>query len=125
MIKEKKTTAEQDITDTNQLYLISALVQEDKNLETLKKHVGQVGTIVKEENLGTRQLAYPINKHNQLTLVSVFFNCSPSGIAALEQELRHEEEIERYLLTTWKGDINSPKRKSARKAVAKEEETEN
>ncbi len=89
-----------------QLYLLSALVQKDSFLKTLEGIVGNTGKIAKAESLGSKTLAFPINKHNELTLVSIFFTAEPGDIPGLDKELAVEEEIERHLITTWRGDIN-------------------
>lgn len=96
-----------------QLYLLSALVKDDAAFEDLQNFLKKAQlTIKKSESLGRRMLAYPINKERELTLVSVFFTADPKIIPELDQSLRHEESLERFLLTTWKGDLDAPKRYS-------------
>lgn len=89
-----------------QLYLLSALVQKDSSLKTLEGIISTKGKIAKAESLGSKTLAFPINKHRELTLVSIFFTAEPSDIPGLEKELAVEEEVERHLMTTWRGDMN-------------------
>lgn len=88
------------------LYLLSALVKDAKalaNLETFIKASG--ATVAKGEDLGLKQLAYPINKHTELRLISIFLHAESQLVRKLNQELRHEEDVVRYLLTHWRGDI--------------------
>ena len=105
------------------LYLISALVKNDEALEKVASFIKESGAEVKKaENLGIKSLVFPINKNHQLTLVSVFFTAESKTANKLQETLRHEEFIERFLLTTWRGPIELPPRKNAR--VKKEERTE-
>ena len=102
MVKEKTTSTEIKVAAvTGQLYLLSALVQKEETLKLLKKVVSSKAEIVKEENLGKKTLAYPINKHSELILLSIFFTAEPTNLIAIEKELHVEEEIERYLVTSW------------------------
>jgi len=99
------------------LYLLSALVQKDDALaaiETLVEKSG--GAIKKTENLGNKQLAFAINKHHQLILVSVFFESEPGLLPTIQTALRQSAFCERFLLTTWAADPNQkPSRMGARK----------
>lgn len=106
MVKEKTTSTEIKVAAvTGQLYLLSALVQKEETLKLLKKVVSSKAEIVKEENLGKKTLAYPINKHSELTLLSIFFTAEPTNLIAIEKELHVEEEIERYLVTSWSAEL--------------------
>lgn len=93
------------------LYLLTALVKDEAAFGELESFVKKSElTIKKSENLGRRVLAYPINKQRELTLASIFFTAEANIIPELEKSLHHEESIERFLLTTWKGDLDAPKR---------------
>lgn len=93
------------------LYLLSALTKEAGALDELKKFVTDAGaTVVKAEDLGSRKLAFPINKHAELTLVSVFFSADGAASHALQEALRHEEWVERFLVTTWNASPDQPVR---------------
>lgn len=105
-VKEKTTSNNaESSTNVDQLYLLSALVQKDEVMELLKKIVSSKGEIVKDENLGKKTLAYSINKHSELTLLSIFFNAAPAKVTKIEKELYVEETIERYLITTWSAEL--------------------
>jgi ribosomal protein S6 len=116
----KQEPAELAIAE-GQLYLLTLLVSDEKSLATVKEHLKDRVKIVKEENLGPRTLAYPINKHKELTLISIFFTADSTVVTAIEKELKLEEEVERFLLTTWRGDINKEPR-SARKPRSDKED---
>ncbi len=120
-VMEEKVVETAELAETGQLYLVSALVQKDEALDELVAFLKKAGCLVKKtENLGVKTLYVTINKHSALTLVSVFFT-APAAIAhKLQATLRHEEYVERFLLTTWRGDLEAPVRKprGARKAEA-------
>lgn len=108
-----------------QLYLLSALGKDasvlDHLAEQLKKH--EV-VIKKTEDLGMKKLAYPINKQTDLNLVSIFFEAPGAVAYALENQLRHEEEVERFLLTRWNASLEASNRTSRMKDKEKEAEKE-
>lgn len=105
-----KTSVKEEIVEVaaaaDQLYLLSLLVQDEKALATVKDYLKDRVKILKDENLGVKTLAYPINKHKELTLISIFFTANSDVVGPIERELKLEEEVERFLLTTWRGDIN-------------------
>ena len=98
-----------------QMYLLSALAKDPKSaLDELAALVLAAGSKVeKSEDLGTKRLAFPINRHLELSLVSVFFNASAHTIKTLNSELKHAETIERHLLSTWRAGLEEPKRRQA------------
>jgi len=109
------------------MYLLSALaVDGQKAISELTNLVSQAGSKVeKSEDLGLKRLAFVINKHYELVLVSVFFQADRGILTKLDAELKHTDTIERYLLTDWKADLNAPARRKRpgeiTKEVAKEE----
>lgn len=111
----------------SQLYLLSAVtVDPKKALTELKSLVTQVeGTIEKEEDLGLRRLHYPINKHKELSLVSVFFRLDEANVAELNEELKHASILERFLLTRWNASLEArPRRSRPREILNLTEKTE-
>lgn len=129
MTKEKTASENFDVaTAAGNLYLVSALAQDEAALKTLTTHLDGKAKVAKAESLGKKTLAYPINKHKELYLLSVFFTAEPNEIPGLEKELSHEDEIERFLVTTWRGDINKeprsdrPRREHAKSATKSEVE---
>ncbi|MEX1123876.1 MAG: 30S ribosomal protein S6 [Patescibacteria group bacterium] len=108
MTKDKTATSDIEVAAVaGNLYLLSALVQKDESLETIKKYLEGKAEVVKAENLGRKTLAYKINKHSELTLVSIFFTAQPEIIPGLEKELALEEQAERFLITTWRGEVTN------------------
>lgn len=107
--------------DSSQLYLLSALVKDETALEKISELVSQHNCVVKKtENLGTKQLHFPVNGHNNLLLVSVFFTSIAGQIPQLEQELSREDHVERFLITTWRGDLEKAPRAARNKPQIEE-----
>ena len=83
-------------------YLISDNVQETE----LNKITGKIGgylsnlggKITKEEVWGRRKLAYPIQKQEFATYVTVYFDLAASAVNEFEREIRLTTEIVRHLL---------------------------
>ncbi len=118
---DEKIVETAEAAETGALYLVSALVQKDEALDELTAFLKKAGCDIKKtENLGVKTLYVPINKHNSLTLVSVFFTAPAAVAHKLQESLKHEEAVERFLLTTWRGDLEPRERKprGARKAEA-------
>jgi ribosomal protein S6 len=121
MAKTETKTEKVDVAAAaGRLYLLTFLVRDEKSLTTVKDHLKDRVTIVKEESLGPKTLAFPINKHPELTLMSIFFTADHNVIAGIEKELKLEDEVERFLLTDWQGDINKEDR-AERRRVKKED----
>ncbi|MDO8650303.1 MAG: 30S ribosomal protein S6 [Candidatus Berkelbacteria bacterium] len=97
------------------MYLLSVLAKDATSaLDELTSLVLTAGSKVeKAEDLGLKRLAFPINKHLELSLVSVFFNANAQTIKTLDSELKHAETIERHLLSTWRAGLDEPKRRQA------------
>ena len=112
-----------EISTVSERYLVSALVESNAALTTLSDFIKNAGaTVIKTEDLGPRRLAFPIEKKSELTLISVFFTTEPSIAHTLEEKLRHESSVKRFLLTKWAVDpTEEPTRKPRVKEVANEE----
>lgn len=123
-VKEKTTEATTNPATAAEVYLVSALVQKDENLDELVEDIKKAGAQVKKsENLGAKHLFVKINGHTSLTLVSVFFTAAPAVAHRLGSSLKAAEYLERFLLTTWRGDLEPKERKvRAKKESSKEEE---
>lgn len=121
--KEEQIVETTDKAEAGQLYLVSALVQKDDALDQLTAYLKKAGCDIKKtENLGVKNLYVPINKHHALTLVSAFFTAPAAVAHQLQQALRHEEYVERFLLTTWRGDLEARERKPRVKKETKAED---
>lgn len=112
--KTPETVTEPTVAEgRSDLYLLTAFVKTDAAADQLIALVKSAGVDIKKtENLGNRNLVYPIKKQTQLILVSIFFQAIAPTIVRLNQQLRHEELVYRYLLTTWHDDINREPRTS-------------
>ncbi len=84
------------------------------------------GAIEKNEEWGTRRLAYPIKKKNDGFYLILRFTASPETIKPIEDILRREEEVLRFLVTGRKEAVpeeaEEPKEEKA--ADEKEEKDE-
>jgi small subunit ribosomal protein S6 len=96
-------------------------VEKFKNLIT-----SQGGEIINLENMGLKQLAYPIQKKNNGFYVLIEFTAEPSFIKVLEVEYKRDERIIRFLTTAldkYAVEYNA-KRKSGSFNVSKESKAE-
>ena len=112
----EETNAEKGVENpSTQMYLLSALTQNPSSaLTELTALILSAGfKVEKSEDLGLKKLAFPINKHLELSLVSVFFRANNQIIKTLDGELKHTDTIERYLLTTWRASLEDTKRRIA------------
>ena len=78
------------------------------------------------ENMGLKQLAYPIQKKNNGFYVLIEFKSEPSFIKTLEVEYKRDERIIRFLTTSldkYAVEYNS-RRKSGSFGVTREEKAE-
>lgn len=115
--KETATTIAEPTGDV--MYLLSALSTDGTVLPMLTEKVEQKGAVIKKsEDLGVKRLAYPINRHNELTLVSLFFEATAKAIQELNQELRHQDQVERFLITRWNAPLEQSERVSKIKMAA-------
>lgn len=88
-------------------YELTYLVSDEVSEADLKKVTDKVagfitagdGKISKEESWGRRKLAYPINKQNFATYITVWFESDASKLAELDHELRVYPQVIRHLTT--------------------------
>lgn len=88
-------------------YELTYLISDDAQESEITKITGTIGGIVakekgkilKEESLGRRKLAYPINKQLFATYITTNFELKPQNLKNIEKELRHDNAVVRYLLT--------------------------
>ncbi len=87
-------------------YELTYLISDDVSESELTKVTGKVGglitdlegKIIKEESWGRRKLAYPINKTNFATYVTVYFEIDPEKILPFGKDLRHINNVVRQLI---------------------------
>lgn len=107
----KTVTPAVEINEGERLYLLSALVETEADFDKLVAFMKATDvTIKKTENLGSRPLFVKINKHSSLLLTSIFFTSEPATANQLQETLKHEENVARFLLTTWRGPLDAPVR---------------
>lgn len=67
--------------------------------ESVREELKQLGaTIVKEDDMGERSLAYPIKKQTRAHYFIYIVEMDPEKAHSTEQQLRHNEDILRFLM---------------------------
>ena len=74
--------------------------------EKLEESIKVVAGIIKDktsgelqtENLGKKTMAYPIKKVNEGFYVNYVFNAPPAAISKIKEDLKHSEEILRFII---------------------------
>lgn len=110
------------------VFILTPVLSDQQTKDTVEKFknliTGNGGEIVNLENMGLKQLAYPIQKKNNGFYVLVEFKAAPSFIRTLEVEYKRDERIIRFLTTSldkYAVEYNA-KRKSGSFNVSKEAE---
>jgi len=70
----------------------AAIVENIKNVITQKG-----GEVVALDNIGVRQLAYPINKFERGHYYIVYYKAPAEAVLELERQMRYNEEILRFM----------------------------
>jgi len=91
------------------------------NLDSLKKYIeGRNGMNLEESRPQKRRLAYSLGKEREAFLGTIRCYLKPGDIKDLEDFLRHENNILRYLVTVSKRHADKPSRpKKIRRIVEK------
>jgi small subunit ribosomal protein S6 len=106
------------------MYIIDTSVADDdvtrlsENLATIVTDQG--GTVTKNENMGRRQLAYPIARKNEGHYMLLEIDGSGKEIAELERRMRVNDQVMRYITVRVDEDRRRAekfKAKRARKAA--------
>jgi small subunit ribosomal protein S6 len=80
-------------------YEFTLLIEEEKDLENLKKlFVSQKVKILSEEKWGKRTLAYPVKKCMSAFYITFSIDIDQKIVAELKRKFDFEEKILRYLL---------------------------
>ncbi len=82
---------------------------EESIIDEQVKAIGKVitdsgGKIIREERIGTRRFAYPINKLNQGYYATFLFEAEPPVLPVLERFLKLGESYIRHLTIRFEGD---------------------
>ena len=85
------------------VFILTPVLSEQQAKDTVEKFssliTAQGGEIVNLENMGLRQMAYPIQKKTNGYYVLVEFTSAPAFIKTLEIEYKRDERIMRFLTT--------------------------
>jgi len=85
------------------VFILTPVLSEQQAKDTVEKFssliTAQGGEIVNLENMGLRQMAYPIQKKSNGYYVMIEFKSEPSFIKTLEVEYKRDERIIRFLTT--------------------------
>jgi len=85
------------------VFILTPVLSEQQAKDTVEKFssliTAQGGEIVNLENMGLRQMAYPIQKKSNGYYVMIEFKSEPSFIKMLEVEYKRDERIIRFLTT--------------------------
>src|SRR6056297_725682 len=106
------------------LYIIPAPNTEkdvEKIVKTIQKNIKELkGEIIKEDNLGNKKLAYPIEKKEKGFYISLKFKLDPNQLKTLDEELSSSNNVLRHMIVKFS---DKPKKKKKRK-IKKEEKQE-
>lgn len=109
----------EETTNNKTQYLLSVLTKTEGDASKVKAILDKEEAVISlTEPLGQRELAHPIAGERQLFLTSYTFQADPSSLKKIDEDLRHESEICRFLVTKWK---ITPEKDSSRKKNKKEE----
>ena len=85
------------------VFILTPVLSEQQAKDTVEKFssliTAQGAEIVNLENMGLRQMAYPIQKKSNGYYVMIEFKSEPSFIKTLEVEYKRDERIIRFLTT--------------------------
>jgi len=111
------------------VFILTPVLSDQQTKDAVEKYknmiTSQGGEIVNLENMGLKQLAYPIQKKSNGHYVLIEFTSDPAFIKTLEVEYKRDERIIRFLTTAldkFAVEYNA-KRKSGAFANSKETKT--
>ena len=85
------------------VFILTPVLSEQQAKDTVEKFssliTAQGGEIVNLENMGLRQMAYPIQKKTTGYYVLIEFKSAPSFVKTLEIEFKRDERVLRFLTT--------------------------
>lgn len=86
------------------VFILTPVLSEQQAKDTVEKFssliTAQGGEIVNLENMGLRQMAYPIQKKTNGYYVLIEFRSAPEFIKTFEVEFKRDERIMRFLTTS-------------------------
>lgn len=85
------------------VFILTPVLSDQQTKDAVEKYKNlisaQGGQIINLENMGLKQLAYPIQKKSNGFYVLIEFAAEPSFIKTLEIEYKRDERIIRFLTT--------------------------
>ncbi|HRH36099.1 MAG TPA: 30S ribosomal protein S6 [Catalimonadaceae bacterium] len=85
------------------VFILTPVLSDQQTKDAVEKYknliTGQGGQVVNLENMGLKQLAYPIQKKSNGFYVLIEFQAEPSFVKTLEVEYKRDERIIRFLTT--------------------------
>lgn len=82
------------------------------------------GEVVAVEHWGKRQLAYPINKHDNGYYVVVQFRAEPGNLPEFERAIKLDEGVLRHLVVLSEGELPTPPSATGADRFREEDEDE-
>jgi small subunit ribosomal protein S6 len=90
-------------------YEITFLVKVDKTNEDVLSVLAQNNATIDATNdIGERELAYTIAKHNRAHYWSILFTCDPSALVKIEKSLRIKKDVLRFLIISRLREAEKP-----------------
>ena len=93
--------------DYELVVVISPDVEDEKVATAVDRFQGLIeewgGKVQDVDNWGRRQLAYPIDRHQEGNYVVTQFSLSPDRVSELEDSLERSEEVIRHLVVKREG----------------------
>lgn len=83
------------------LFVIANALDDEKKeatVEIVKGIIGDGGEVTRVDVIGTRRLAYPINKKHEGYYVLVEFNAPPELPKELDRRLRISDDVVRHII---------------------------
>ena len=82
---------------------LAALIEKYRKVLT-----DQQAVVLKADNWGSRNLAYPVKKQTRGSYVLTVFEGAPSVIAEFERRLRIDEKVIKYQTVLFEGSVAAP-----------------
>ena len=111
------------------VYETTFIINPQTDDATIDQHVSSVsalivnagGKLLHEDRMGTRRLAYPINKLNQGYYHSFIYEAPNEFLPTLERHFRLNDQYLRFLTLLFEGDVNKLTHERRERAEAEAE----
>jgi len=72
--------------------------EKERNVESIKNVITQNGgEVVAVDNIGVRELAYPINKFERGHYYIIYYKAPANAVLELERQMRYNEDLLRFM----------------------------